>query len=808
MKYIVFFFLSIFVVVPIKAQKVFPCIVDSKDKQPVVSATLILLDSLNNIVANGISDVQGRCIVKSKKIDSCKTMRISSVGYSSRTINIADVKDTIFLNATSTKLKEVEVKAILPSFIKVSPGMFTYFVEKDSAAQRKNTLDIMSRVPLLLVSPNSGISAECGKNIVYELNGMRSALFSGDIIKLFQTIKANSLKRIEVNTQPGLQFGQNTIVVNIITKGHLEGLVGTLTSKLTDQNWNNSFYGLTKNKNLTISFDYQNIWDFEHSKTTEVTETRNNSELYYNSSKTLLSNGYKSNAHSFELSASYEASNTTLFNSYGRIILSSFSNPHENSQEIGTMYKKNGIMNYSYSRNNHRLFKNTEYDFTFSMEHSFIRNYILNGKLYIGYNFYNRPYQQTSTTIYEKIDSVNMSIETLNEFYNYIEQENSKSPIHTFESNIWYKMGQKFRLTVGGKFVVRPQTTERYLHKFFFLPCASVQEAKIKAFNNHNQQVAAIYGSYGYFTDKVKLDLGIRYEYQKDKLLHSKMVQNFRKSFNDILPSLNVAYYLKNNTSMEFSYNMNVSRPNITVLDPYVDENTPMQITYGNQNLKPENSHVLQCTLNYKICKYRFMTSLNYTHTNRIMLNYQFIENNILHNTTGNIGQKDYTSLYNSISGRASKNIFLRFIHSLSYIDYRASVINRYRNGWSYYVKGFLEYELPNNYYINLEGNYHTRNILLQGVGYESYNYNITVTKYCLNNNLRLSISADNFFNIHNANKVYKTADSYNSCTFVKRYQAMFLLKVSLSLGSLKANVKKTDKKIERNNDVKYDYDE
>lgn len=48
---------------------------------------------------------------------------------------------------------------------------------------------------------------------------------------------------------------------------------------------------------------------------------------------------------------------------------------------------------------------------------------------------------------------------------------------------------------------------------------------------------------------------------------------------------------------MELSYDMNVSRPNISVLDPYVDYTTPLQLTYGNTDLKPENTHTIDLQL-------------------------------------------------------------------------------------------------------------------------------------------------------------------------------------------------------------------
>lgn len=810
MKQLVIIFLASFYLLSLNAQNTYPSIVDSRDKTPITSASLVILDSLNNIIATGLTNEQGQCIIKGGNKNNYNSLQISCIGYSTRIIpyHIASVKDTICLDAIHTELAGIVVKAKQSSFVKLSPGMFCYEIEKDSDALKRSTFDVMYKVPLLIVSQKSGITAESGKNIIYELNGMRNPIFNGDITKVLQALKASSLKRIEVNALPGLQYGLNTIVVNFVTKGHLEGVLGNITTKVSDQNWNSSLFCLTKYKNFAISMNYQNIWDYGHARLQDIEETRDESQLYYFSNKTVSSDGFKSNGHSLEMSTSYEASNTTLLNFYGRIILNSLSNPHENTQENATVYKKDGALSYAYARSSHRLFKNTEYDATISMEHSFVKNLMLNGKLYIGYNFYNRPYRQITTSNYEHLDSLYLSKETLNEFYNYIETENLNAPIHTFEANVWHKIGLNHRITLGGKYVVRPQSTDRFLQKYLLSPNPNHPKDSISSFYDHNQQVATIYGSYSYSANKVKLDLGIRYEYQKDKLTHSGNMEIFKKSFSNVLPSVDFAYQPKDNLSMEVSYAMNVERPNIAVLDPYIDQTMPLQLSYGNKDLKPENSNVITFTINRKIKRYTLITSLNHTVTDKIILNYQYLDNQILHNTTGNLGKKNTTCLYHSFSGRVSRRMYARLMQSLSYTDYDASVIGSHQYGWAYFVKAFVEYELPKDYYVNMEGSYHTKSILLQGRGYESYYYSLSLSKYCFNNNLRLSISADNFFHVYKTNHVSKFTNGCSSVINTRNYQALVMFNATFSFGSLKAKVKKTDKRIQRDNDIKYNYDE
>lgn len=795
----------VFSVVYVEAQSTYPCVIDSKDGSPIPSVSLLFLDSLQNVTATGITDIHGMSVIKGNYKKNSNSLHLSCVGYVSRSISLLALKDTITLEPTHVNLEKVEVVAMRP-LIKLSPGMFTYEVSNDSSAQNKSTLDVMHKVPLLIVSANNGISAENGKSIVYELNGMRDPLLKGDVMTIFQALKASNLKRIEVNTQPGLQYGSNIIVVNIVTKGRLEGLLGTLCTRVADESMSNSIFGLTKNKNLTVSLNYQNIWDYGHSRTNESKEIREQSSLFYQTDRSLHFDGFKSNKHSVEFSSSYETNNTTLINLYGRVILSNFSNPHENSREETVTYQENGALSYSYVKKNHRLFKNTEYDATISFEHSFVKNYVLNGKFYLGYNFYNRPYWQTTTSTYEKIDTLNLKDMSLNAFYNYVEKENRNSPVHTFEASFWHNITKGQRITLGGKLVLRPQYNERNLQKTL-LGNALGQKEDEESFYKHDQQVANLYGSYEISSSKGKLNAGLRYEYQKDKLLHSDSNHNLRKHFSNLLPSLSLAYQSSDNMSMELSYDMSVSRPNISVLDPYVDYTTPLQLTYGNTDLKPENTNSVAFTINQRIKRYTLITSLSYAATDRLILNYQYIDKNMLHNTTGNIGKKNDLMLYNSLSGRLSRKVYARLMQSMSYVDYSAPKIDCKQHGWIYFVRGFMEYELPKGCYLNIEGSYRSKSILLQGRGDDKYYYSVYLSKYYFNNKLKLMLSADNFFNIHKINETEKATNNYTVKSYDKYYKASFMFSAILRLGKLKARVKETDKTIQRDTDIKYNYD-
>lgn len=703
-------------------------------------------------------------------------------------------------------LKEVEIKAIR-NLVKMEPGKLTYNVEHDADAQEKSVLDIMHKIPMLNVNSKGQITTVNDKQIIYKLNGMRDPLLRGDITTVLQAIGAKYVKRIELDYQPGIQYGMNTIVINIVTKNRLEGFLGAIMSRASDSNWNNVGYALSKSKRLTFSINYQNIWDYFHSDQTKTDEYRYQSTDFFRTFKYTKSDGFRSNGHSTEFSASYDVDDNSLLNIYGRIILKNQSNPHENKHESSVVYRKDGSLNYAYSKYTHRLYKNNEYEAHASFEHNFLRGKETAGKMYIGYEFYEHPIQETITSTYTEIDSLTASKGSMNQLFNYIWQENDKEPFHTLEAEFWHNLKGGHRITFNTKYVNRPQSVDNTLAKSY--PNTLQYDLETDPSDNykHAQQVLTLNTSYEYNSRKMRGLLGISYEYQHDKLRHSKAGHDFQKDFRNFLPKAEFAWTTSPKTSWTLSYGMSVSRPSMSVLDPFINTTTPMQVSYGNTHLKPERTNEFSLSLNRNIRQYTFLATLTQSFTNKMMLQHRFLEGDILHITTDNLGSRSYSSLFTSFSGRPIEQIFARITQLLSYSSYKAASIEEKSHGWFWRISGMLEWEFPHDLYLDINGNYHTRYILFQGKGTYAYDYSLFLSKYFFANKLRISINADNFLPTHFINTTDKSTADYTYHFSYRMYQANFSISVRYTFGKLKARVKNSDKQIQRDNDIKYEYD-
>ena len=66
---------------------------------------------------------------------------------------------------------------------------------------------------------------------------------------------------------------------------------------------------------------------------------------------------------------------------------------------------------------------------------------------------------------------------------------------------------------------------------------------------------------------------------------------DFRKDFDDLVPSASIGYRLTDTQNLRLGYNMRIYRPGIWYLNPYLNDADPTSISQGNPNLVSEKTH-------------------------------------------------------------------------------------------------------------------------------------------------------------------------------------------------------------------------
>lgn len=697
------------------------------------------------------------------------------------------------------QLKDVIVRGQL---VQMKTDRIIYHVDADSSAMKEKLIETLRKMPGLIVSRKGEISADDNRKIVYKLNGLRDPLVNNPI-ELLSALNSKYVKKVELVTHPDLQYGNDAVVLNITTKGRLEGYMLTMYGKGTDSSLFGSIWGTSKIKRIRFSGCYSFNDMFGHSSTSRSEELRHEVLVDHMSITEGKIGGTSSKDHNMELSASYDVDDHSLLSAYARIFLRN--NMHSSSRYDVQVTQADNSPSYSYVKQlNHRL-KSPEYQASLNYERVFGPGGE-GGKFFVGYNYYGRPYMEKKEICYQDLDSVAGCANSISGLMDCLLMTSSGEDWHTCELEYNRRVGKHHLFVFGLKGLLRLDHDDNE-EKYSPIGLGYYRDNTGVSLCKRTQNFLQSSLGYTYNDRKWRISAGLQCENDWEKLARADKGYTYKVSFCDFLPSMGISYILSDRGTLSLGYAMSVSRPNIFALDPYVDSSTVNELSYGNPGLKPQRNQDISLTAAFRMGSgdaWYLSMSLAHQYSDRLLLGYSYLAGSVLHTTKDNIGHKNNTNLELSLRKRFG-GFFFRTVTSLAYVQYSAQRIGQWHKGWFGRLRCMAEYELPKDYYLELEGNYHTKYVMLQGYGSEGYEYGLSLTKKVLGNRLTLMASAYSFLPIHYRWTSSTESKGYHYKGAGRNYQASFVISARYNLGHLKSRVKQTQKQIV-NDDVKTDY--
>src|SRR5690606_11829168 len=115
-------------------------------------------------------------------------------------------------------LEEVSVTAQKP-LVKVEIDKLTYSAKDDPESSTSNVLDLLRKVPLVTVDGEDEIQLKGSSNFKIYINGKPSNMVSSNPSQVLKSMPANSVKDVEVITDPGAKYDAEGIggIINIVT---------------------------------------------------------------------------------------------------------------------------------------------------------------------------------------------------------------------------------------------------------------------------------------------------------------------------------------------------------------------------------------------------------------------------------------------------------------------------------------------------------------------------------------------------------------------------------------------------------------
>lgn len=723
---------------------------------------------------------------------------------------------TLYIVDASNELGQVEIVAQKP-LVKADIDKIEYNVQDDPDAQSNSVLEMLRKVPLVTVDGEDNIQVNGSSSFKVYVNGKPNNMMSNNPTEVLKSMPANSIKHIEVITNPGPKYDAEGVggILNIVTVGSgLEGYTATFSANVSNRGAGGGAFGTIKSGKLTVSARYNYNYNdqprnyssgSQHVTSEAVTE--NSSNLDYDGS-----NKGHGSFQSGSMEASYEIDTLRLVTmSFG--LWGGGNKSNGSTDYIATFPENiNAAPIYSYSAFNRS--KSSWYSIDGGVDYQRLFK-VKDRMLTFSYKINTRPQTSDSYTEYEIDNGYNPDwADYLNRLKNQHNDGEQNTTEHTFQADYTTPIGKLHTLEAGAKYILRNNSSED--DRFDADDTGKYEYNKDQSSHyKHLNDIIAAYLGYGLKVKRLSGRLGLRYEHtiQDVKYLVGRG-EDFTKNFDDVVPSASIGYKLTDMSNLRLGYNMRIYRPGIWSLNPYLNDTDPSYISQGNPELDSEKSHAFNLSYSNFTQKFNVNISARYSFTNNSIENVtrlmpdteiEGLKNptgkDVLYSTYANIGKTRYASVNGYVNWNATSRtrIYMNMSGNYSYLEGGEGMRN---DGWSLFAYGGAQHTLPHDWRISMNVFGQTPWIMLQGKGSSFFDYGVSVNKSFLNKRLTLSAFASNFFKKYMNQSSTTEGSGFVRESNYKYSRQRFGVSVSYRIGELKASVKKAARTIS-NDDVK-----
>ena len=317
-------------------------------------------------------------------------------------------------------------------------------------------------------------------------------------------------------------------------------------------------------------------------------------------------------------------------------------------------------------------------------------------------------------------------------------ENKDKTISHIFQLDYTMPLGTGQTLGFGSKFQLHDATADsKYYLTGIYDPSSSSEY-------EYKNSILAGYGEYAGNFNKFGVKAGLRYEYTwQDVEYHLGNGQDFSTSYGSLVPTASLQYTLGAGSNFGLTYNMRISRPGISYLNPYVDKTNPIALTYGNPDLDVEKAHNISLVYNMFTPKLMLNLNLHHNFTDNGISQYSFYDSdNLLNTTYGNVVKSHQTGMNAYVNYLLTKNTRIFFNGGLNYIDLRSDALGQSNNGWTANIMAGVQQTLPWDLKLSAFAIASTKSYTLQGWSGGFNLLTASLSKSLLKDKLNLSVSA------------------------------------------------------------------
>ena len=693
--------------------------------------------------------------------------------------------DTLYIKENATMLKGVEIVAQKP-LVKMEVDKMSYNVAEDEDSKSYTVLDMLRKVPMVTVDGQDNITVNGSSSFKVYVDGMPSVMFSSNPSMVFKSMPATAVKSIEVVTNPGAKYDAEGAagVLNIVMNKQnpqaaqsLNGYNGTVRASAGTKQLGGSVFINGQQGKFSYSANVMTSYNKPGSTKTETEQIQANG----NSQLMTSDNDLKTPFTMGSLSLGYQIDSMSTLNLTAQV----------NSMSMKTagtsMTTINGLSN-NFSYGSTTDMKNSRTSFNGSLDYQRFFNQDHTKSLALTYQL---DYNPTKSEMTNRFNTQSMTMDLTDRY----SENKNKTMSHTFQLDYTMPLATGHTLSLGSKLQLHDATADsKYYLKSVYDPSSSSEY-------EYKNSILAGYGEYAGNFNKFGVKAGLRYEYTWQNVeYHLGNGEDFKKDYGTLVPSASLQYTISQGSNLGLTYNMRISRPGISYLNPYVDKSNPIALTYGNPELDVEKSHNL--SLVYNLFTPKLMVNLNLHHNfvDNAISQYSFYDSdNLLNTTYGNIVQRHQTGLNGYVNYLVTKNTRLFFNGSLNYLDLKSDALEQNNSGWTFNAMVGLQQTLPWNLKLSAFAITSTKSYTLQGWSGGFNLLTASLSKSLLKDKLNLSVSA--MMGLNSGGKLNIESDTkgkdFTTHTNVRVPISGVTFTVSYSFGNSKVKTKQHVKRVQ-----------
>ena len=695
--------------------------------------------------------------------------------------------DTLYIKENATMLKGVEIVAQKP-LVKMEVDKMSYNVAEDEDSKSNTVLDMLRKVPMVTVDGQDNITVNGSSSFKVYVDGMPNVMFSSNPSMVFKSMPATAVKSIEVVTNPGAKYDAEGAagVLNIIMNKQdpnaaqsMNGFNGTVRASAGTKQLGGSVFINGQQGKLTYSANVMTSYNKPGTTETELEQLQDNGNSQLMNSTSNVKTPFTMGS----LTLGYQIDSMSVLNLTAQINSMSIKS-NGNSTTTIDGYSNGNSLSYGSTTD----MKNSRTSFNGSIDYQRFFNQDHTKSLSLTYQLNYSPATTETTNLFNTESSI---IDLANRY----SENKNKTTNHTFQLDYSMPLGKGQTLSFGGKLQLHNASSDaKYYVKDVYDPSSSSDY-------EYKNSILAGYGEYAGNFNKLGIKAGLRYEYTwQDVEYHLGNGEDFKKNYGSLVPTASLQYTLSQGSNLGLTYNMRISRPGISYLNPYVDKSNPIALTYGNPELDVEKNH--NFSLVYNLFTPKLMVNLNLHHNfvDNAISQYSFYDSDDLLNTTyGNVVKRHQTGLNGYVNYLMTKDTRLFFNGGLNYVDLRSDALDQKNSGWTFNAMVGLQQTLPWDLKLSAFAITSTKSYTLQGWSGGFNLITASLTKSLLKDKLSLSVSG--LIGLNSGGNIniesYNSGKDFTSHTNVKVPISSVTFTVSYTFGNTKLKTKKHTNRVE-----------